>query len=126
MGLPGRRLRGRCRPLRLPRHHSQRRNQLRQADHLSLTFADGSPVYACSPLQFALAYLLLAFFLVLWGILQKVLPNDMPQPIMPEDEAASEMDKEAMSVKKITIGSLDNWWAMAGTSTQAKVESSTA
>ena len=45
----------------------------------SLKFADGTPVYACSPLQFMLAYLLLALFLVIWAVLQRVLPNDMPQ-----------------------------------------------
>lgn len=79
----------------------------------SLKFADGTPVYACSPLQFMLAYLLLALFLVIWAVLQRVLPNDMPQPIYQTDETASEMDKEAMAEKRITIGSLDNWWAKA-------------
>ena len=72
---------------------------------------DTEPRYSVSPLQCALAYLLLAAVCLTFWFLQKAFPESYPPPIDQGTPEATEDDEAALNAKLTHIGSLENWWS---------------
>ena len=82
------------------------------------------PRSSTSPLQVALAYLVIAAVNLMYHFLRKAYPNSYPGVI---SGTKDELDEEALNSKLVVIGSQDNWWAKAsvGGDSSATVKSVT-